>query len=195
MNHLAHLVLAGPNPDHRLGALLGDHVKGRLALQTLPAGLRSGVVLHRRIDAWTDAHPVVLDLARGLDPPWRRYSGVILDVLFDAMLVRNWCRYHARPLAQFAKEIDDLLMARRAELPARLIRFALWARAVDLWTRYDERAMLDEIFSRLARRHGRLEPLASGTRLLEQRETEIEQTFNEVFPDLQARARSFLQQC
>ena len=85
-------------------------------------------------------------------------------------------------------------MARRAELPARLIRFALWARAVDLWTRYDERAMLDEIFSRLARRHGRLEPLASGTSLLEQRETEIEQTFNEVFPDLQARARAFLQQ-
>ena len=175
MNHLAHLVLAGPDPDHRLGALLGDHVKGRLALQTLPDGLRSGVVLHRRIDVWTDAHPAVLDLARGLTHP----GGATAASSWTCCSTPCWFATGvAITLAQFAKEIDDLLMARRAELPARLIRFALWARAVYLWTRYDERAMLDEIFSRLARRHGRLEPLASGTRLLEQRETEIEQTFN-----------------
>ena len=91
-------------------------------------------MLHRRIDAWTDAHPAVLELPRGLGPPRRRYSGVILDVLFDAMLLRNWCRYRAKPLTQFAKEIDDLLLARRADPPARLRRFALWARAVGLWT-------------------------------------------------------------
>ena len=54
MNHLAHFVLAGPDPDFRFGALLADHVKGRQALQTLPDSVRSGVVLHRRIDAWTD---------------------------------------------------------------------------------------------------------------------------------------------
>jgi len=194
MNHLAHVVLAGPDPDHRLGAFLGDHVKGLAALQALPAGLARGVRLHRKIDAWSDAHPAVANLRARSGPHWRRYSGVILDVLFDAMLVRNWSRYHTTPLAQFGKDIDALLIARRADLPARLVGFSLWARQVGLWTRYDEHAMLDDIFMRLARRHGRLEPLASGTKLLNERETEIEQTFNLVFPELQARAYAFLQQ-
>lgn len=192
MNHLAHAVLAGPDPDDLLGAFLGDHVKGIAALEAMPAGMARGVRLHRKIDAWSDAHPAVVELRARTGPQWRRYSGVILDVLFDAMLVRNWRRYHATPLAQFGEEIDALLIARRADLPARLVRFSFWARAVGLWTRYDERAMLDDIFSRLARRHGRPEPLARGTQLLDERETEIERTFNALFPELQARTRAFL---
>jgi len=193
MNHLAHAVLAGPDPDHLLGAFLGDHVKGIAALEALPAGLARGVRLHRKIDTWSDAHPAVAGLRAGTGPKWRRYSGVILDVLFDAMLVRNWSRYHAVPLAQFGHEIDALLMARRAGLPARLVRFSLWAREVGVWTRFDQRAMLDDIFARLARRHGRREPLASGTKLLQELEPEIERTFNALYPDLQARTQAFLE--
>ena len=191
MNHLAHLLLAGPDPDHRLGALLADHVKGRLALQALPDGVRSGVVLHRRIDAWTDAHPTVVELRARTGPGWRRYSGVILDVLFDAMLVRNWSRYSAMPLPDFARSIDRMLLERQAELPLRLRRFSLWARQVGLWTRYDERAMLDDIFARLARRHGRPGPLANGTALLDRFGLDIERAFLELFPDLTERSARF----
>ena len=95
MNHLAHVVLAGPDTDDRLGAFLGDHIKGRTALETLPAGVARGVRLHRKIDTWSDAHPAVMELRARSGPAWRRHSGIILDVLFDAMLVRNWRCYHA----------------------------------------------------------------------------------------------------
>lgn len=192
MNHLAHVLLAGSHPDHRLGAFLGDHVKGTAALDALPPEIARGVRLHRKIDSWSDSHPAVIELRARNGPGWRRYSGIILDVLFDAMLVRNWHRYHAVPLATFAREIDTLLAARRAELPTRLVRFSIWARQVGLWTRYDQRAMLDDIFARLAHRHGRPGPLADGTQLLDRMAPEIERTFNEIFPWLQARARAFL---
>lgn len=192
MNHLAHVLLAGPHPDHRLGAFLGDHVKGTAALDALPPEVAIGVRLHRKIDCWSDAHPAVVELRARSGREWRRYSGVILDVLFDAMLVRHWRRYHAVPLAAFGREIDTLLATRRAELPARLVRFSIWAREVGLWTRYDQRAMLDDIFARLAQRHGRPGPLADGTQLLDRMAPEIERTFNEIFPWLQARARAFL---
>jgi len=194
MNHLAHLVLAGPDPDHRLGAILGDHVKGRLALQTLPNGLRSGIVLHRRIDAWTDAHPAVLDLARSLGPPWRRYAGVILDVLFDFMLDRHWGRFGPMPLASFGPQIDRLFRETNAQMPPRMARFTRWAAVVGLWQRYGEREMLDEIFQRLARRHGRESPLAQGSALLDSHGPEIEQAFLTLFPDLQQRAARFRNQ-
>lgn len=192
MNHLAHVVLAGPDPDHRLGAFLGDHVKGIAAVEALPPGLARGVRLHRSIDSWSDSHPAVVELRARTGPDWRRYSGVILDVLFDAMLVRHWESYQSTPLEEFARGIDELLARRRQDLPWRLLRFSLWARRVGLWTRYDERSMLDDIFALLARRHGRPSPLARGTELLDRLEPEIEQTFNEVFPWLQARAGEFL---
>ncbi|MFN2334351.1 MAG: ACP phosphodiesterase, partial [Wenzhouxiangellaceae bacterium] len=156
MNHLAHIVLAGPDPDDRLGALLGDHVKGIAPVKALPPGLARGVRLHRKIDCWSDSHPAVIELRARSGRDWRRYSGVILDVLFDAMLVRNWPRYQSVPLARFGGDIDQLLAERRTSLPPRLVQFSLWANQVGLWTRYDERPMLDDIFTRLARRHGRV---------------------------------------
>ena len=192
MNHLAHVVLAGADPDDRLGAFLGDQVKGIDALDALPAGLARGVRLHRKIDVWSDSHPAVIDLRARSGPYWRRYSGVILDVLFDAMLVRNWNAYQSTPLDRFARGIDELLAERRHELPPRLVRFSLWARREELWTRYDDREMLDAIFAGLARRHHRPSPLKGGAVLLDRLEPEIERTFEELFPWLRQRAADFL---
>lgn len=193
MNHLAHVVLAGPDPDDRLGAFLGDHVKGVHALEALPAGLARGVRLHRKIDTWADSHPAVVDLRARTGPDWRRYSGIVLDVLFDTMLVRNWEKWQAVPLTEFARGIDLMLAERRAEIPDRLVRFSVWARRMDLWTRYDDREMLDAIFAGLARRHGRPSPLQAGTRLLDRLEPEIERTFEALFPWLRRRAAEFLE--
>lgn len=188
MNHLAHVVLAGPDEGLRLGAFLGDHVKGRDVLEDMPASWAAGVELHRRIDSLTDRHPAVLALLEGLEPPWRRYGGVIYDVLFDHMLTRHWSRFGPTGLERLGRQIDELLARHRSRLPPRLVRFSLWARNRGLWRRYGDREMLEEIFELLARRHGRLWPLAGGTQLLDDHEQAIEQAFLELFPDLQARA-------
>ena len=187
MNHLAHVVLAGTREGFRLGAFLGDHVKGRLALADLPADWAAGVELHRRVDTLSDAHPAVTGLLERLDSPWRRYGGVIFDVLFDFMLTRHWSRFGPVPLEQLGDDIDEMLAVHRASLPPRLARFSIWARSRGLWCRYGERAMLEEVFGLLARRHGRRWPLGDGIRLLDDHETAIEQAFLALFPDLQAR--------
>lgn len=187
MNHLAHVVLAGPEEGLRLGAFLGDHIKGRQALDELPAGWAAGVELHRRIDSISDAHPAVVGLLERLDSPWRRYGGVIFDVLFDHMLSRHWARFGPDRLEEVGGQIDALLAQYRPWLPPRLVRFSLWARSRGLWWRYGEREMLEEIFTLLARRHGRRWPLAEGTRLLDDHEAAIEHAFLELFPDLLAR--------
>lgn len=185
MNHLAHVVLAGPDDGMRLGAFLGDHVRGREALTRLPPQWAAGVMLHRRIDTLSDSHPVVNDLIARLRPPWRRYGGVIFDVLFDHMLVRHWERFAPEvPLSVLGGEIDRLLARNRSQLPSRLVRFSHWAAHTGLWTRYGERVMLDDIFERLARRHGRRQPLAGGARLLDAMDDEIERAFLDLFPDL-----------
>lgn len=188
MNHLAHVVLAGPGSGMRLGAFLGDHIKGREALQELPDDWAAGVVLHRRIDSLADAHPAVTGLLEQLDPPWRRYGGVIFDVLFDHMLTRHWSRFGPIELPVLAGEIDALLARHRHRLPARLARFSRWAARRRVWCRYGERAMLEEIFTLIARRHGRAWPLAHGANLLDEYGEAIEAAFLELFPQLREQA-------
>lgn len=188
MNHLAHVLLAGRAEGLRLGAFLGDHVKGREPLREMPAEWAAGVQLHRCIDAWSDAHPAVLGLLEQLEPPWRRYGGVIFDVLFDHMLTRHWRRFGHGALVDFGAGIDRLLSKHRDTLPPRLALFSQWAAEHDLWTRYGERDVLIDIFERLARRHGRTWPLAHGIEVLDVMDRPIEDAFLKLFPDLQAQA-------
>lgn len=80
MNYLAHLHLGGPAPHQLLGSLYGDFVKGPLDGRW-PQGIEAGIRLHRRIDLFTDTHPLVRD-ARALFPAARRrVSGILLDLL------------------------------------------------------------------------------------------------------------------
>jgi acyl carrier protein phosphodiesterase len=189
MNHLAHLVLAGPDPGLRLGALLGDHVKGRAAVDEWPARWAAGIRLHRHIDSECDRHPAVLGFLAGLEGRWRRYGGVILDVLFDTMLTRHWQRFGPGPLPEFGAEIDALFEVHRHRLPPRLQLFSVWACERSLWQRYADRAMLGEIFRRIASRHGRASPLERGLELLDRYDPEIEGVFLELFADLSADTR------
>ena len=177
-------MLAGSEEGLRLGAFLGDHLRGRHALDDLPPDWAAGVVLHRRIDTLSDAHPALEQLLGRLRPPWRRYGGVIFDVLFDHMLTRHWSRFGPSGLDQLSGEIDELLARHEAALPDRLVLFSRWARQRNLWVRYGDRDMIDEIFRRLARRHGRPGPLADGIEILDTLEDEIEEAFLQLFPDL-----------
>ncbi len=187
MNHLAHLVLAGSDEGLRLGAFLGDHIKGSLALDELPASWARGVRLHRRIDALSDSSPGVRAFIAGLDAPWRRYGGIFLDVLFDHMLARHWGEFGPCPLAEFAEGVDVMLERHDECLPPRLQRFRHWARRRDLWSRYGDRATIDAIFQGLAWRHGRVSPLARGLEVVDAHEDEVETLFLAVFPEVWTR--------
>ncbi len=88
---------------------MGDFVKGA-ALESLSEDLRLGVVLHRKIDMFTDTHPLILDLKKQFPSTLRRMSGVILDVYFDYLLCHHWSRFCAEPLfavlSQFYTELE-----------------------------------------------------------------------------------------
>lgn len=103
MNYLAHLYFAHPNAESRVGNLLGDFARD-VDIDALPEGVRLGVLNHRAIDRFTDQHPQVRQLKALFSPQRRRFSGIILDVLFDHFLLHNWDTYHRQPAAQFISE-------------------------------------------------------------------------------------------
>ena len=98
MNWLAHVFLSEPNVEFRLGNLLADLVRGD-ARAAVSAEFARGAEQHKRIDAYTDAHPIVRRSRARIRTEYRRFSGVLVDVFYDYFLANDWSRYsnvHAR---------------------------------------------------------------------------------------------------
>jgi acyl carrier protein phosphodiesterase len=189
MNHLAHALLGADNDDLMFGSLIADFVRGGID-STLPTGVRNGIVLHRAVDVFTDAHPHVAAARALFDPPHRRYAGILLDIWFDHLLARDWTIYGEDSLPAFSRRMQRLLDARSAERPPRMRDFARYMQAHDLPLRYLDLDMIERVLHGVAQRLSRANPLADGLPELQARAAPLDQHFAAFFPDLVAYAAS-----
>lgn len=187
MNHLAHVFLAGTQPQAQLGGLLGDFWRGAPDPHW-PHALRAGVMLHRKIDVYTDSHPFVIEARHLFEAPLRRYAGILLDMYFDHALARDWSRYSDEALAALSTHMLDLVAANAAQLPADLLRFAHYMRDHGLFVGYAQRATIERALGGISRRLRRANPLAEAGPELWQRATELDEYFDKFFPQLIAEA-------
>lgn len=195
MNWLAHLYLARQSDAAMLGALLGDFAFGSSGLERFGAIEHREILVHRRIDRFTDAHPGVAGLRARFPGGLRRYAGIALDVYFDHLLARDWPRWAALgappapELEAFTARVYRVLDRRRAELPPRLQAIAPSMAERDWLGSYRERASVDRAVERIAQRLSR-----NGDRLvacldeLRCHEATAEAAFERLFPDLIAYA-------
>ena len=86
MNFLAHLHLSGNDPNILVGNFIGDFVKGK-QVNSFEPGIAKGILLHRAIDYFTDKHEVVAKSKGRLREKYRHYSGVIIDIFYDASII------------------------------------------------------------------------------------------------------------
>ncbi|MBS1690197.1 MAG: DUF479 domain-containing protein [Bacteroidetes bacterium] len=89
MNYLGHALLSFSNADILTGNLIADHVKGKLALEQYPEGIKQGILLHRKIDMFTDTHPSVKRAKILFKPDYGLYAGAIIDCLLDHYLATD----------------------------------------------------------------------------------------------------------
>ena len=108
MNFLAHLYLSGDDDDILIGNFIADSVKGS-SIDKYPGKIREGIVLHRKIDQFTDEHPVVLKGKVRLRPKFHKYAPVIMDVFYDHFLAIHWDDYSSTPLSDFVNSIHKIL--------------------------------------------------------------------------------------
>lgn len=97
MNVLAHIYLSGDSDEIIIGNYIGDYVKGRDYLK-YPEQIRKGIIIHRNIDAFTDKHPVVHRSKLLFTKKYHKYAGVVIDIMYDHFLTREWDFYSRRPL-------------------------------------------------------------------------------------------------
>lgn len=89
MNYLGHAFLSFGDSETLTGNMIGDHVKGRNALERFPTGIKNGILLHRKIDEMADKHPATLRAKLLFREDYGLYSGAIMDTLYDHFLAND----------------------------------------------------------------------------------------------------------
>ncbi len=122
MNYLAHLYLSGEDEKVITGNFIGDYVKGRNYLK-YPEKISEGIILHRRIDSFTDQHPCFREVKKLLRSDFGLYSGIIADLFYDYLLASNWKKYAPNTLRNYSKRVHAILLSHFFYLPPRVQGF------------------------------------------------------------------------
>ena len=190
MNYLAHLHLGGDAPAQLLGSLYGDFVKGPLDGRW-PADIEAAIRLHRRIDAFTDSHPLQTRARARFPAERRRMAGMLLDLFFDHCLARDWADYAAQPLQHFTGRVYRVLAA-EPELPGRLALMAPRMAAQDWLGSYREFRVLEQVIAGMQRRLSKPQLLDGSLIELERLYEPLSEDFRAFYPELMAFAEAEL---
>lgn len=184
MNLLAHALLSGDEPGMIAGGVLADWLKG--PVEELPRSLADGVRRHRKIDVFTDAHPVTAVSRRRLQERWGRYSGILVDLAYDVCLVAAWNRFCGDSLEDFVSETYAALDLVLADVPYPARDVARHMIAEDWLTAYGRWDGVASALRRITRRLSRSVDLVGAAPYLKELEPELQKDFDRFFPDLAA---------
>ena len=183
MNYLAHFYLAAPEPDLMFGNYIGDGVKGS-DFSRYTADVVRGIKFHRFIDSFTDTHEIVSDAKKLFYPTQAKFSGVVVDVLFDHMLAINWSTYHKDKLADFAEFCYATVGKKSEDMPLRSSRFYQYMTGNDILSNYATRSGIESVFRGMDSRTSYHSNMRESIKALSEIEDEFEEFFDRFFPVL-----------
>lgn len=151
MNFLAHLYLSGDSDNVKFGNMIGDSVKGNNYLKYEP-DVSKGILLHRHIDTFTDAHPIARECKNLFNEKFHKHSGVVMDIVFDHFLALNWAKYSNKDLHAFARHTYVILVRNLSLIPLRL-KFFMAYMIVNNWIgSYQKIDFIKRVFDRMPNR-------------------------------------------
>ena len=185
MNYLAHLFLAGTDPEMILGNFIADHVKGSDTLK-YSENVRKGISMHRAIDTFTDQHPVVRQSIARLRADFRKYAGVIVDMYYDHFLSAQWDEYSDTDLPEFTRIRYNILNTFQSILPARSARLLFYMEKQNWLLSYGSFAGMQQAFNGMSRRTTFESNMEFAVVNLKAGYPEFNQEFRQFFPELQS---------
>jgi len=191
VNYLAHLYLSGDDTALRLGNFIADHLKNR-PVSYYPADIQRGIRLHHAIDAFTDSHGVVGQSKARLQPEFRKYAPVIVDVFYDHFLAKRWTDFHPVPLAEFSRSIYAEMNRQFELLPERAQGMLPFMEKYDWLTNYGQLEGIRRVMNGMSRRARFESGMERAPAALEAHMDAFGQEFDLFFPELQAYVADYL---
>ena len=183
MNYLAHVYLSGSNKCISIGNFIADHVKGKAYLN-YPKTVQKGILLHRKIDLYSDNHPLFKKNVYLLFPEFRHYSRVIVDMFFDHFLASKWESYHPDPLEVFSKQFFSMLKKNSKILPYKTKKILPFITKHNWFIAYRSLEGLESILYQMSERTKFTSNMHLAISTLKNNYADIDQDFQEFFKEL-----------
>lgn len=191
MNFLAHIYLSGDNDLIKIGNFMADGIRGK-HFETFPMEIQKGIILHRAIDTFTDAHPVFRQSTKKLHSRYHHYAGVIVDVFYDHFLAKNWSVYSNENLEEYIQLFYTSLKDNRPILTERTIGIMPYMFEQNWLSSYQTIEGIGTILTQMDSRTKNKSKMRFATDELKEFYTEFEQEFTLFFEDLRDHAREKL---
>lgn len=184
MNFLAHLFLTRNNAPLSVGNFLGDFLTNK-QVDKLPVKIQEGVWLHRAIDNFTDKHSAVRAGVEMLKPLHGRYAPVVLDVMFDYLLAKNWSTYAGRQsLRDFADITYQVLLDATPVMPEKIAERTKKMIAADWLVHYASVEGIAYTFSKMQLRSSRPDRIKNAASSMVHHMEGLNEIFVRFFPEL-----------
>lgn len=184
MNHLAHLYLSSDNEEEMVGQFIADAVKGN-DFNAYTPNIRKGILLHRWVDSFTDTHELVKELRAEYRPKLGLYSGVLIDLVFDYFLAKDFQLHSGRELSEFQQFTFSVLSKHEEKFPERMKNYFFHMKDKEFMMKYAHPVGMALIVRQMGMRSARGEALVqAGDYFLDHVEA-ASKYFPSFFQDLQ----------
>jgi acyl carrier protein phosphodiesterase len=183
MNFLAHLYLSGDSKELMIGNFIADGIKGN-NYHNFTKGIIEGIALHRKIDEFTDHHPIVTLSKNRLRPKYSKYSSVIVDIFYDHYLAANWHKYSSVPLEDYASNVYRVMNENLELMPPLVLKFLPYMIAGNWLFNYSNFEGIENVLKGMSRRAKFVSHMDESIQDLKNDYTLYENEFASFFPEL-----------
>lgn len=185
MNFLAHIYLSGNNDFIKIGNFMADGIRGK-QFENYPSDIQKGILLHRAIDTFTDANFIFRKSTKKLHKRYHHYAGVIVDVLYDHFLAKNWEKYSDENLAEFIDNFYQSLELNKEILSERTLNLMPYMIKQNWLLSYQTIDGIKEILRQMDSRTKNKSQMRFSTEELQEFYSEFEEEFTLFFEELRA---------
>jgi acyl carrier protein phosphodiesterase len=186
MNYLAHSYLNGKRGnDVLMGNMMGDFVKGK-QYQNFEAPIQEGILLHRAIDTFTDAHPIVSHAKSFFRQDYGLFSGPIVDVLFDYYLANDTSKFiHKEALQQHIQNTYNTILQNSHLMNEKMKHMTSYMIQYDWLFHYQFTKGIEKSWRGMSKRYERMNDAEIAIQLFHQHHDAFRDLYQELILDLE----------
>jgi len=151
MNFLSHLYLSGNSEGLIIGNFIADSVKGT-EFNKFSDDIKKGIILHRKIDSFTDTHPIVEKSKERLRKNYKKYASVIVDIYYDHYLAINWKEHSEESLSDYTQRVYKIINQHLHVLPEKAALFNQYMVKYDILNAYIKTEGIERVLKGMSHR-------------------------------------------
>lgn len=188
MNYLAHAYLSFNHEPTLVGNMISDYVKGKKKFD-YAIEIQRGIELHRKIDAFTDAHEITKQAKQYFKTSVGAYAGAFVDVVYDHFLALDVNVFSTSVhLNNFATTTYQLLQSNHQIMPDKFGKMLPYMQQQNWFYNYQFLWGIEKSFEGVVRRANYLSSAVTAFDAFQENYSQLQNCYHAFFIDVKKMA-------